>query len=227
MSIIVVCPGCRKSFKVSDQFAGRTGPCPSCKRPLKVPDKAQEVKVHAPEEFAGGGRSTSGKLVIKPVAFTPTKLQPVTTTIIIASVLVVLAVTWVGGRAHLFESMIATTVGLLLVSPPLVMAAYEILRNDDLEPYSGKQFYIRSSLCALGYMALWGLFTLLVSRGFVSGELWSWAFVAPPFAVAGGLFAMAAFDFDFGDGLFHYGFYFVATMILRWAAGMKWIWDVT
>lgn len=227
MSIIVVCPGCRKSFKVSDQFAGRTGPCPNCKRPLKVPDKSQEVKVHAPEEFAGGGRSTSGKLIIKPVAFTPAKLQPVTTTIIVASVLVVLAVAWIGGHLKLFDSMIVTTLGLVLVSPPLVMAAYEILRNDDLEPYTGKEFYIRSSLCALGYMALWGLFALLAARGFISGELWNWLFVVPPFAAVGGLFAMGAFDFEFADGVFHYGFYLVVTMILRWAAGMEWVWNLT
>ena len=72
MSIIVVCPGCRKSFKVSDKFAGKSGPCPNCKRTLEVPEKTQEVKVHAPEQFAGGGRSTTGKLVLKPVAYTPT-----------------------------------------------------------------------------------------------------------------------------------------------------------
>ena len=56
MSIVVVCPGCRKSFKVSDKFAGKSGPCPNCKRTLQVPTKAEEVKVHAPEAFAGGGK---------------------------------------------------------------------------------------------------------------------------------------------------------------------------
>ena len=76
-------------------------------------------------------------------------------------------------------------------------------------------------------MALWGLFTLLVARGVIFGELWIWLFVAPPFAVAGGLFAMASLDLDFGDAVFHYGFYLVATLILRWAAGLKWVWDIT
>src|SRR5664280_2030892 len=82
MSITVVCPGCRKSFQVSDKFAGKSGPCPNCKRKLQVPLKTEEVKVHTPEAFAGGGRSTSGKLVIKPVAFQPAKLQPATAAII-------------------------------------------------------------------------------------------------------------------------------------------------
>jgi hypothetical protein len=38
---------------------------------------------------------------------------------------------------------------------------------------------------------------------------------------------MASLDLDFGDGLFHYGFYLVVTVLLRWLAGMKWVWDVT
>jgi hypothetical protein len=228
MSIIVVCPGCRKSFKVSDKFAGKSGPCPKCKRTLHVPEKSQEVTVHAPTEFAGGGRTKAGKLAIEPVAFTPAKLQPVKAVLIVAAVLTVLTIAGIGGRTklHLFQSTLVTAIGLLLVSPPLTAAAYAILRDDEFEPYQGGQLYIRSGLCALGYAALWGLFSLLVARGFITGELWTWLYVAPPFVLAGGLFALAAFDLDFSDGLFHYGFYLVATMVLRWAAGMKWVWDV-
>jgi hypothetical protein len=227
MSIIVVCPGCLKSFKVSDKFAGRTGPCPNCKRTLKVPEKSEEVKVHAPEAFAGGGRSAGGKLITEPVAFRPAKLDPVKATLIVAGVLVVLAMTWLGGRLGIFESLLATTGGLLVVSPVLVLAAYLVLHNDELEPYRGRELYLRSALCALGYVALWGLFALLAARGVIFGELWIWLFVIPPFALAGGLFAMAALDLEFGDAVFHYGFYLLATLLLRWAAGMKWIWDLS
>jgi hypothetical protein len=227
MSIIVVCPGCLKSFKVSDKFAGRTGPCPNCKRTLKVPEKSEEVKVHTPEAFAGGGRSTTGKMVIEPVAFQPAKLEPVKAVLIVAAVLVVLALTWVGGRTGLFQSLLATAVGLLVVSPLLALAAYTILRNDELEPYRGQQLYLRSALCSLAYVALWGIFALLAAQGAISGDLWVWLFVVPPFVLAGGLFAMATLDLEFGDAVFHYGFYLVTTLILRWAAGMKWVWDIS
>ena len=71
------------------------------------------------------------------------------------------------------------------------------------------------------------MFALLISRGVITGEIWSWLLVAPPFVMVGGLFAMAALDLDFGDALFCYGFYLVSTLILRWAAGMKWVWDLT
>jgi hypothetical protein len=227
MSIIVVCPGCLKSFQVSDQFAGRTGPCPKCKRTLTVPDKAQQVEVHAPEEFAGGGRSATGKLITKPVAFETTKAQPVKVVAIVAGALTVLALTWVGGHAGLLKNMIVTAVGLLAVSPLLVIAAYAILRNQELEPYRGTALYVRSSLCAFAYVALWGIFSLLVARGVITGELFGWLIVVPAFAATGGMFALATLDLDYGDAVFHFGFYVLVTLVLRWAAGMKWVWDVT
>jgi hypothetical protein len=227
MSIIVVCPGCRKSFKVNDKFAGKSGPCPNCKQTIKVPEKKEEVVVHAPEAFEGGGRTTSGKLVIKPIEFETTKLRPVPTVLIVAAVLTMVVLAWIGGRAELFRSVWVASVCLVVISPALTIAAYAILRDAELEPYTGRELYIRASLCTLAYAALWGIFTLLVARGFITGELWSWLYVAPPFVVVGGLFAMAAFDFDFGNGLFHYGFYLLAIIGLRWLAGMKWVWDIS
>ena len=60
---------CLKSFKVSDKFAGRTGPGPNCKATLRVPTKAEEVTIHAPAAFAEGGRTKAGKLITKPIAW--------------------------------------------------------------------------------------------------------------------------------------------------------------
>jgi hypothetical protein len=231
MSIIVVCPGCRKSFKVSDQFAGKSGPCPKCKRTLQVPTKAEEVTVHAPEAFAGGGRTTTGKLITKPIARTDVKAHPVAIALIVAAVLLVLLATWLGGHAGgkppgIFASTLLSAVGLLLVSLPLVIAAYEVLHDDELEPFRGLSLYIRSAICGLGYVALWWVFSLLVSPsvGLVTGEIWNWVFVVPPFVVLGGFVAIAALNLEFGNAAFHYGFYLVATLLLRWAAGMEWLW---
>jgi hypothetical protein len=44
---------------------------------------------------------------------------------------------------------------------------------------------------------------------------------------AGGMFALATLDLEIGDCLFHYSFYLLVTVVLRWVAGMKWVWDVT
>ena len=97
MAIQVICPGCHKRFKVGDQFAGRTGPCPACKHPIQIPEKGKEVKVHAPEQFESGGRSTSGKLVLKPISYRQMKTDPIVLAIVIGVVVVMLATAWAAG----------------------------------------------------------------------------------------------------------------------------------
>jgi hypothetical protein len=232
VSIIVVCRGCRKSFKVSDKFAGQTGPCPSCKRPLRVPTKAEEVKIEAPEEFAGGGKSASGQLITKPIARINARFRPLTTAIIVASAAAALVAARLGRPLWItpgVQGFLAQMVGLLIISPPLVIAAYEVLRDDELEPYRGAALYLRTGLCSLAYAALWGIFGLLAYKGWVGGkeEVWNWLFVVPGLAAFGGVASLAALDLDFGDGISHYGFYLVATVLLRWVAGLGWVWNVS
>jgi hypothetical protein len=228
MSIIVVCPGCLKSFKVSDKFAGKTGPCPNCKRTLQVPTKESEVKIHTPEAFAGGGKTTAGKLITKPIAHINAKLKPLPTVILASSVVIVLGATWFLGRSEMFDAWqvgrfsIIVAVGLLLVSPPLTVAAYEMLRDDELDPYRGRSLYLRAAACGWAYASLWGAFAIL-SPYIVTGEVWNWFFILP-FVAVGALVPMGAFDFEYGDGIFHCGSYLVATLLLRWAAGMDPIW---
>jgi hypothetical protein len=227
MAIVVVCPGCRKSYEVSDKFAGKSGPCPKCKQILQVPALSEQVQVHTPTEFASGGRNASGKLDLKPITHTDAKLQPLATTIIVAAALATLFAAWAGGNRGMFDAFWASAVSLFVVSPPLVVAAYAIVRNDELEPYRGKSLCFRAAVCAGGYVVLWGLFSWLAAHGVITGDVWVWVFVGPSFLAVGGLVAMATLDLAFGDALFHYGFYILATVILRWAAGMKWVWDVS
>ena len=221
MSILVVCPGCHKRFNVSDKFAGKAGACPNCKATINVPSQAEEVQVHAPTEFATGGRSTAGKLITKPIARRETRIQPVAAVAVGAAVLTVALVTWVAG--DLIQRNVAVRiVGLLLVSPPLVVAAYTFLRDDELEPHQGTALYVRSAICALSYMALWGVYSFLAAR-VLSGELWEWIFVLPPLLAAGALVALACLDLDFGSGFFHYAFYVLVTLLLSWVAGIHWV----
>lgn len=225
MSIIVVCPGCRKSFKVSDKFAGRTGPCPNCKHLIRVPTKDEEVKIHVPTQFAHGGRSREGKLLLKPIARQYPKFQPVVMALVGSATLATMMVTWLGGRMGLFLHPLATAIGLLLISPPLTLAAYEILRDDELEPYRGLALYIRAGLCGLGYAILWGVFALFIAPA-LTGELWNWVFILPPFVAIGGLMALAAFDLEYGAAVLHCSFYLIVTLLLRWLAAIPWSWYV-
>jgi hypothetical protein len=226
MPIVVVCPGCLKSFKVSDQHAGKTGRCPKCNHPIKVPTKAEEVQVHAPEAFEGGGRSVTGKLVTKPIARVQTKFRPVAVGLTAAAGIVMFVAAWGGKQAGLFPNLVPSAAGLLLVSPALAIAAYWFLRDDDLEPFRGRELYLRSAICSLGYVLLWGGFALLVTRGLITPELWNWLFAVPVFTVLGAAIAFACLDLPFGDAIFHYGFYLVVTVLLRATAGAGWVWDI-
>lgn len=224
MPIQVLCPKCRSRFQVSEKFAGQSGPCPKCKATIRVPKPSEEVKIHGPEEFASGGRGASGQLITKPIAHTDVKLQPTTVAIIAAIAVTALAVAWLGGR--LFASnLVARVVGLLAVTPPIVLAGYFFLRDDELEPYRGRALWIRAGICSLAYVLVWWLYAYLAGV-FITGELWNWLVVLPPVFVLGALSALATLDIDFGSGIFHFFFYVLVTVLLRWAAGMGWIWDV-
>lgn len=226
MPILVTCRKCRTRFQVNEKFAGQTGPCPKCKAPIRIPTPDEEVKVHAPTEFESGGRSVSGKLITKPFARKDAKLEPVVAASIAAAVLTVLAVTWVAGQNDwLVNYRAIAVVGLLLVSPPLVFAGYAFLRDDELEPHTGASLYVRVAICAAIYAVLWGAFGYVGGR-VLTGELWGWAYVAPPFLALGALAAFACLDLDFGSGFFHYSFYLIVTILLRGIGGMGWLWEM-
>jgi hypothetical protein len=230
MSILVVCTGCKKSFKVSDTFAGKSGPCPQCKTIIKVPAKAQEVKVHAPEHFAGGGRTASGQLAIKPIARKKVKFNPTTAAIVAAVGVGMLLAAWISGKivdfnSGGFVSIVVAAIGLLVISPPLVWAAYTFLHDDEFEPLPNRELYIRVAACAAVYTVLWGLFGYVIgSFGPMVAELWIWVFIAPIALAVGSLAPLAALDLDYGNAFFHYSFYVIVTIVLRMAAGVDLPW---
>jgi hypothetical protein len=226
MSISIVCPGCRKRFQVADQFAGRTGPCPSCKHPIKIPAKGEEVQVHTPTEFAGGGRTTTGKLITKPISRRVLRFDMKTAVIIGAASLVVLVLTWLLGANQVFARFpVLIAVGLVLISPPLVLAGYKFVYNEELEPYQGKELYIRAGCCALAYIGVWGAFAHLAHSGVLT-EIWMLMIIAPPLIVIGGAAGLAALDLEFGGGCLMYSFYLLLTILLYRIAGMGWVWDI-
>ncbi|MGA2032590.1 MAG: hypothetical protein ABSG68_10055 [Thermoguttaceae bacterium] len=225
MSILVVCPGCRKSFQVNDKFAGKTGPCPQCKTKIKVPEKTQEVQVHAPEEFATGGRSTTGKLVTKPVARAQVKLEPMMAATAGAGIVGLLVITWAAGKIGLAQNIVPCGLGLLLISPLLSFAGYTFLRDDELEPYRGRELWLRLAACSVAYSVLWGIFAFMRNSGLLTEDLFSWMVFAPPVFLLGTGAAWAALDLEFGNAFMHYTFYIFVTIVLRWVADLGWIWN--
>ncbi|MCC6124906.1 MAG: hypothetical protein IT426_08090 [Pirellulales bacterium] len=229
MSISVTCPGCLKRFQVNDKFAGKSGPCPNCKKTIRVPDKSEEVVVHAPEEFESGGRGATGKLVLKPIAREETKITPLFIAAIAAAVAAIFIGDWILGKT-LFQKVVIfggldvfVALGLLLISPPAAFAGYAFLRNDDSEPFRGTELYLRSLICGAAYVVLWGVFIYALHR-VNPVEIWTWGVLAAPFILGGTAAAWITLDLEPGNAFTHYAFYLIVTNLLRWAAGLGWIW---
>lgn len=221
MPITVTCPGCHTRFQVGDQFAGKSGPCPKCKVTIRVPTKQEEVKIAVPEQFAAGGRSAAGHLVIKPIARKQLRVRPAMAAAVGASVAAAMLIAWAAGKP-IREYAFLQALGLLLLSPPLVIGGYSILRDDESEPYQGLSLYLRAGICAAAYIALWVVYAY-GAKPLMTGDIWNWIVVGPPFVIAGGLIAAVSFGLEFGDGMFHYSFYLLATLVLRRVAGMTWL----
>ncbi len=229
MSIFVVCPGCRKRFEVSEQFAGKTGPCPNCKTTIKIPKLEEQVVIHGPSE-APPGKTRTGRPHPKPVARKDAAFHPGIAAAIAAAALGVAIATFLARpilSQPTWTAWLLRALGLLLVSPPLVIGGYSFLRNDELEPYRGRELYLRAGILAAVYALLWAAFGWVENTVLTADPeyLFQWILVAPPFFIVGALGALACLDMDFGAGFFLYTFYFVSTAILRWAAGLDWIWN--
>jgi hypothetical protein len=221
MPIQVTCPGCHKRFSVSDKFAGQKGPCPQCKAIIQVPTKAEEVVVHAPQEF--GPKDATGRGVLKPISRKETKFSTTVAVAIGASVVVVVVLALLlrtyGGEVP----MPILGVAAFLLGPPLAYAGYSFLRNDELEPHRGRSLLIRSLICGAVYAGLWGLYALGIHVLYEGErfELFQLMFVVPILAAIGAATAFASFDLDFGSGLIHYSFYLLVTVLLRMIMGMS------
>lgn len=220
MAIPVICPGCKKSFNVSDKFAGKQGPCPHCKTIIKVPAKGEEVVVHAPEEF--GPKDTKGRAVLKPISRKETKVSPRLTALILGAIVVVLGLAWMFRSPTGDVPTLLLALGALALAPPLAWAGYTFLRDDELEPFRGKELWVRVSICSAVYAALWGLVALVT--GYVLGgdkvEVIHMVFIAPVMVGIGAFGAFASLDFEFGTAAVHCGLYLLVTVALRLILGL-------
>jgi hypothetical protein len=221
MAITVVCPGCHARFAVNEKFAGKQGPCPKCKGTINIPAADDEVKVHEPEQY-GGAKDAKGRAVLKPLERVEARLKPVVVVAVAMAVLLAFVVAFLLRGSDLNSSPLILGLGALILAPPLVIAAYTFLRNQELEPYRGAALGIRVAICSVVYAALWG--AVWAMKHFVfkdsSPEIWQYfILLAPPVAV-GALTALATLDLDFGSGFFHYCMYLGICVLLRATMGL-------
>jgi hypothetical protein len=221
MPIDVTCPGCHTRFRVSEKFAGKEGPCPKCKMKIKVPDKAEEVVVHAPEQF--GPKDKSGRAVLKPIGRTDTTMSPLLAVGIGAAILVALVVALMLRTYDGQVPLPILIIGALVLAPPLVIGGYAFLRDDELEPYRGLTLFVRVGICSIVYAALWAVFAWVPSLAFHLDQLevFHLLFLIPPIVVLGAVASLASLDLDFGSALVHYGLYVLVSVILCFIMGIQ------
>ena len=221
MSINVICPGCHARFQVNEKFAGRTGPCPKCQQSLTIPKADEQVKIH--DRGHEGLKDSKGKLILKPVARTVTKFRPKAAIVVGGSVVLALVAAFALRAISTSIAVWLLGIGAVALAPPLVLAGYWFLRNDDMEPFVGRMLWIRLGICSVVYAGLWGVYTFIpVAMRIGVGETWTIAVILPPFIAVGSLAALACLDFDFATGFLHYSVYLLVCIILRFASGVPW-----
>ena len=122
----------------------------------------------------------------------------------------------------------ATAVGLLLVSPPLVVPPTRSSATTSSSRTAACRCYIRSALCSLGLRGSLGRVRAAGLTTCVTAARCGTGFCRA--AVGGRSAALVAWPhsiWNMASGVFHYGFYLLVTVLLRWAAGMGWIWECT
>ncbi len=224
MPIAVVCPGCKAQFRVSEKFAGKTGPCPKCKAKIVIPAATPEVKIHAPEAEVAAtvGKDKKGRILSDPVPRFEETMSTQTMVLIGAGTLTALILAFFLGRIMTDSRPLLAGIGLAVVSIPLVLAGYRIFHEEEAEPHSGKTLYLRSAICAAIYCLLWGAYCFVPQEWFI--EYWSWFYIAPPFLLLGAITAFASLDLDLGNGFFHYCLFLAATLLFRYLIGMGHLW---
>jgi hypothetical protein len=231
MAILVVCQSCKTRFQVNEKFAGKQGPCPKCKAVITIPKLEEQVVIHAPEEYAGGGmtaaKDAKGRAVLKPISRDKTRFQPVLFIAAGAGALVTLIVAFLLRNSALFsdpvQSMLILGLGAAVLAPPIVLASYTIMRDAELEPYTGKSLWLRVAIVSLVYACLWGvaaLFTIFVYPDNAEPEVWQFIPGTAIMIVAGTLTAVATLDLEPLNAFFHYAFYLVVTVLLRIVMGL-------
>jgi hypothetical protein len=224
VAILVVCQTCKTRFQVSEKFAGKQGPCPKCKAVISIPKLDEQVKIHAPEEYAGGGmvaaKDAQGRAVLKPISRDKTKFQPVILVAAAAGILMAVLVAFL--LRDQSPNVWILGAGAFLLAPPIVLAGYTALRDAESEPYRGTALWIRTAIVSVVYAGLWGIAALFGTLVFTAGtpELWQ---LIPPTAimiVGGTIAALATLDLEPANAFFHYAFYLAATVFLRVIMGL-------
>jgi hypothetical protein len=223
MAINVVCSGCLKRFQVSDRFAGAKGPCPNCNTVINIPKAT--VKIHGADEFERGGKTATGKLILKPISRLEMNFDPIYAGFCTLGILVVYVLTWILGSVITSVGVrdFLGGIGVFFLAFPLSLFGYQVLRDrEQLFMLTGFDLYKKTAVCAVVYAVLWILFEIFIWQ-LNANLIFVWIYFAA-FAFMAMLITHAVLDINVDSALLHYLIFFVAVLILRGTLGLGWLW---
>ena len=243
MPISVVCPSCQARFSVSEKFAGKQGPCPKCKKTITVPQPVEEVKIHAPEDFAGGSttvkKDAKGRSVMKPIAreklvVTP-KQYALWAGVVIGALVIgfVVRIIWPNTTQTVtvndtkVEQVVSTipvavlAVGAYLLAWLVAYPAYAVFRDRELEGLRGMQLIQRIAIVATIYAAAWGALAVVQGVFFPGGlNIVQLLIIAPAPCLIAALACHAVLELELGPAVMHFAFYLAVTVLFRLIVGL-------
>lgn len=111
---------------------------------------------------------------------------------------------------------------LLVIAPVVVWFGYRVLRDEELEPHSGRSLVVRSAITAVVFALTW-LIPLLVP-GDLRATLPLWIVLAPAMIAAGVTAAYFALDLSIGASTILYVVFLGLVLGLAGTAGLEMPW---
>lgn len=222
MAIRVTCEKCLTRFNVSDKFAGKKGPCPKCKETIQIPLQSEEVVVHAPVDDSP--KDSKGRSVLKPIMREEVRVTKIGIFAAVGAVLAAIVAALMLRSVDVIPSWIPA-LGALLIAPPLVWSGYTFAREQELEPFYGRELHSRVAICSVLFALLWLLYAFVPAYVMDYDSVAQMPIGAVIVALAamlaiGTLISVTAFELETGGGVVHAGFYIIATMLLAMLAGI-------
>jgi hypothetical protein len=254
MPIQVSCPSCKKSFQVSDQFAGKQGPCPNCKAPIKIP-KAQAASAASPAAPSKQAAKTDGKPGAKAdptkpeipaediKIHAPDTIGPKTSTgrpvikpilrketrvEVVPIVIIVSGTLLAFAAAWLMRKPLGLQIGLRAIGLLLISPPLAMGGYWFLRNDELEPYRGRSLWLRAGFCALAysGLWGgYLLLPADATAAVWSWVILGPAFLALGAGIAYVTLDLEIENAFFHYCFYVLVTMLLGYTAGLHMPWQ--
>ncbi|MDX1965504.1 MAG: hypothetical protein SFX18_20325 [Pirellulales bacterium] len=231
MPIHVVCQACKGRFQVHEKFAGKQGPCPKCKAVITIPKLDEQVVIHAPEEFSGGSTTTAkdakGRSVLRPIPRAKLRLQPLLVGGIALGICLIFGLAWLLGNTVQNSDTTAwvfLSAGSLFLAPGCVYAGYTVLRDKELEGYSGMQLLVRVAIVSAAYAAIWaiycGLKVFVFPEGVHDYGQWQPLVMAAPLMIMAVLTCLGTLDLEPVPATIHFGFFLLVSVVLRVVMGL-------